>query len=177
MPNFRHRLSRSQQREYDRSNRVGSIRLKVSPRLGRAVEVLREALDGADRPRTQRASQVICDEICSGLGVETLQVKVGGVRPSNRSSELYGLYTPGSDGKRDHVEVWMTTVKWRQVVAFKTFLRTLLHEICHHLDYAVLHLRESFHTDGFFKRESNLFHQVMGVVPQSGDARDASSEG
>jgi hypothetical protein len=45
-------------------------------------------------------------------------------------------------------------------VAFKTFLRTLLHEICHHLDYALLHLRDSLHTDGFYKRESSLFYQI-----------------
>jgi hypothetical protein len=42
-------------------------------------------------------------------------------------------------------------------VAFKTFLRTLLHELCHHLDYALLNLRDSLHTQGFYQRESSLF--------------------
>ena len=37
----------------------------------------------------------------------------------------------------------------------------LLHELCHHLDYELLDLEESFHTEGFYKRESNLFHQLM----------------
>ncbi len=45
----------------------------------------------------------------------------------------------------------------RQVVAFRTFLRTLLHELCHHLDYTYLHLRDSLHTQGFYQRESSLF--------------------
>jgi len=50
------------------------------------------------------------------------------------------------------------------VVAFKTNLRTLLHEICHHLDYALLRLADSLHTDGFYKRESSLFYQIGGAT-------------
>lgn len=46
------------------------------------------------------------------------------------------------------------------MVAFRTFLRTLLHEVCHHLDFALLGLAETFHTEGFFRRESSLVRQV-----------------
>ena len=56
----------------------------------------------------------------------------------------------------------MCTAQRRKVVAFRSFLRTLLHEICHHLDYELFHLPESFHTEGFYKRESSLFHQLSG---------------
>ena len=55
----------------------------------------------------------------------------------------------------------MRTVRHRRVVAFRTFLRTLLHEIGHHLDYEHLRLADSFHTEGFFKRESSLFYQLV----------------
>jgi hypothetical protein len=55
----------------------------------------------------------------------------------------------------------MRTAKHRRVVAFKSFLRTLLHELCHHLDYELYRLPDSFHTEGFYKRESSLFHQLM----------------
>ena len=55
----------------------------------------------------------------------------------------------------------MRTAKRRQVVAFRTYLRTLLHEVCHHLDYELLKLADSFHTEGFFKRESSLFKQIV----------------
>jgi hypothetical protein len=33
--------------------------------------------------------------------------------------------------------------------------------MCHHLDYEHLKLGDSFHTEGFYKRESSLFHQLM----------------
>ena len=55
----------------------------------------------------------------------------------------------------------MRTAQRRQVVAFRTFLRTFVHEVCHHLDYELYELRESFHTQGFFQRESSLYRQLM----------------
>jgi hypothetical protein len=55
----------------------------------------------------------------------------------------------------------MRTAKRGQVVAFRTFLRTLLHEVCHHLDYTYFQLRESYHTEGFFQRESSLFRIIV----------------
>ena len=64
----------------------------------------------------------------------------------------------------------MRTAQKRKVVAFRSFLRTLLHEICHHLDYEYLKLEDSFHTEGFYKRESSLFHQL---VDSSGKKRRA----
>jgi hypothetical protein len=55
----------------------------------------------------------------------------------------------------------MRTARHARVVAFRTFLRTLLHELGHHLDLTLLGLPQSFHTDGFFKRESSMFHQLL----------------
>jgi hypothetical protein len=72
---------------------------------------------------------------------------------------LHGLYE--SAGPRTVISVWMLTAKRGQVVAYKTFLRTLVHEMGHHLDYQRLALRDSFHTDGFFKRESSLVAQLL----------------
>lgn len=58
------------------------------------------------------------------------------------------------------ITVWMRTAQRKQVVAIRTFLRTLLHELCHHLDYKYLKLEDSFHTEGFYKRETSLFQQI-----------------
>jgi hypothetical protein len=55
----------------------------------------------------------------------------------------------------------MRTAKHKRVVAFKSYLRTLLHEICHHLDYELYQFPETFHTEGFYNRESSLFRQLV----------------
>lgn len=162
MPNFRHRLTRAQQREYDRSNAVGAIPLRATPRLGRAVFLLEWALEHGDRARTARVAQVICDELCAILKVRPLRVQVKAERPSDARGELHGLYE--STGRREVVSIWMLTAKRGQVVAYKTFLRTLLHEMGHHLDYQLLGLRDSLHTDGFFLRESSLVNQLLSAA-------------
>ena len=55
----------------------------------------------------------------------------------------------------------MRTAARKDVVAFKTFLRTLIHELCHHLDYELYKLPETFHTEGFYKRESTLVGALL----------------
>jgi hypothetical protein len=159
MPGFRHRLTRSQQRIYDRSDAVSSIRVVATPRLRQAVAAVPALLDSGTAEGVERAAQAIADEICACLAVARVRVSVSGTRPSSARGELHGLYTSGESGPAT-IKVWMLTAKRGQVVAFRTFLRTLLHEICHHLDYAYLRLADSFHTDGFYKRESSLFYQI-----------------
>src|ERR671918_23610 len=87
-------------------------------------------------------------------------VAVLAARPHARWGELHGLYTV-TRGQRPRIQLWMRTAKQKRVVAFRTYLRTLLHEVGHHIDYAYLRLEDSFHTEGFYKRESSLFHQLV----------------
>jgi hypothetical protein len=170
MPDFRRRLTRAQQRHYDRSNRIAAIPLRVTPGLRAVVLELRESLARADRARAQVLSQSICDEVCAALRVRSPRVRVEGVRRATRGGELHGLFSTGLAGG-DRIQVWMFTAKRRQAVAFKTFLRTLVHEICHHLDYVLIGLGESFHTDGFFKRESSLVRQIVDALPAAAESR------
>ena len=99
-------------------------------------------------------------EVEQMLEVPAARVQVLAVRPSRNWGELHGLYTLAGD-EPAKIQVWMRTARHRRIVAFRTFLRTLLHELGHHLDYTHLRLPDSFHTEGFFKRESSLFRQVV----------------
>lgn len=160
MRNWRARLTPFQQRIYDRSVSITAIQLIPTPQLLQATATLENALTSDDRVRVEALAQTIVNHICWRLGVRTVQVRVQGVRPSNRRGELHGLYTQYGDNS-DAIQVWMRTAKRGQTVAFRTFLRTLLHEVCHHLDYTYLHLHESYHTEGFFQRESSLFRAIV----------------
>jgi len=155
------RLTRSQQRIYRRSDEIGSILLPHAAVLAPLVEQLAEALKHEDRRRIEAVSQDLTSALTARLKVPPVQVEVLAARPSKDWGELHGLYTPAEGWRPARATVWMRTAKHRRVVAFRTFLRTLLHELCHHLDYELLGLEESFHTEGFYKRESSLFHQLM----------------
>lgn len=154
------RLSRRERAIYDQSDRVARVDLPLAESLRPLVELLRAALERDRRPEVEAIAQRLCLGITRALGVEDVQVAVLAVRPTRRDAELHGLYT--RDGKRPpRIQLWMRTVHYKRVVAFRTFLRTLLHEVCHHLDYTYLKLEDSFHTEGFFKRESSLFYQLV----------------
>ena len=118
------------------------------------------------RATLQEGCQALVDGINRQLGAPPAQVRVLAARPSRDWGELHGLYEPREEGHAARLTVWMRTAQRQQIVAFRTFLRTLLHELGHHLDYAHLGLPDSFHTEGFFKRESSLFKQL---VPQEGE--------
>lgn len=154
------RLSRSQQAVYRRSDEIVEVRLPRPAALHPAVSGLTAALATEDRAQVQRATERLIRDLTDALGVPSVQVEVLAARPHAKWGELHGLYTV-ERGKPPKIQLWMRTAKQRRVVAFRTYLRTLLHEVGHHLDYALLRLRDSYHTEGFYKRESSLFHQLV----------------
>lgn len=166
------RLSRSQQAIYRKSDEITSVRLSDAAVLHPAVEALTGALASEDRGRVQRATERLIRGLTDAVGAPPVRVEVLAARPHARWGELHGLYTV-ERGKTPRIQLWMRTAKQRRVVAFRTYLRTLLHEVGHHLDYELLRLRESYHTEGFYKRESSLFHQLVPATPSSWSSADA----
>jgi hypothetical protein len=153
------RLSATDRRTYDKSDAVARIVLPMLSLHRANASALEVALRSEDRAAVAKAAQVLVTGITRALGVSNVAVKVLAKRPKNRAGELHGLYTLERDG-RARIEVWMRTAEQRKVVRFRTFLRTLLHEVCHHLDFTWIGLRDTFHTDGFFRRESSLVRQI-----------------
>ena len=152
-------LSADDRRTYRKSDSLTSVLVPDVAELHPVVATLEKALASGQRPAVQRASQRLVTGIVRALDVEPVRVKVLAKRPKNHSGELHGLYTVDEDD-RAQIEVWMRTAEQRRVVAFRTFLRTLLHEVCHHLDLTLFELEETFHTEGFFRRESSLVRQL-----------------
>ena len=155
------RLSAARKNTYRRSDQIASVRLSDPAALRPLARSLAESLASEDRSEAEKICQRIADGVTGQLGVPGVQALVLRVRPSDDWGELHGLYEPGEDGYRARISLWMRTARREQVVAHRTFLRTLLHELCHHLDYELFDLEETFHTEGFYRRESSLFHQLV----------------
>lgn len=150
------RLSRSRQRIYLRSDAIESLGLPPDLALGGTVARIAAGLRNDQRAAVQTACQSLISALTSGYHVSPVRVRVLARRPADGYGELHGLYEPEDEGVSARITVWMRTAQKKQVVAFKTFLRTLIHELCHHLDYELFALEETFHTEGFYKRESTL---------------------
>ncbi len=153
------RLTPRQKRIYDESDGIAEIALHRPEPHRERIEALERALASGSAPATELAAQALMDGLTAAFGVPALRVGVAERRPSWQSGELHGLYQADEKG-RFRVSLWMRTAQRAQVVKFKTFLRTFLHELCHHLDYQRFHLADSFHTEGFYRRESSLLRQL-----------------
>ena len=154
------RLTKSQQAIYRKSDAIAELRLAHPRGFDPLIAELSAALQSEERARTQRATDQLIRGLTDALEIPPVRVEVLAARPHARWGELHGLYT-SEPGRMPKIQLWMRTAKQRRVVAFRTYLRTLLHEVGHHLDYALLRLRDSYHTEGFYKRESSLFHQLV----------------
>ncbi|PYV94296.1 MAG: hypothetical protein DMG89_25735, partial [Acidobacteria bacterium] len=80
----------------------------------------------------------------------------------NWATELFGDYNP----ETMLIRVWMRTAVRKEITSFGTFLSTLCHEFCHHLDYQQFGFRGSWHTRGFYERTAALYHHARGTLPK-----------
>jgi len=156
------RLSRRQQGIYLRSDKITAVPLPGAGALRPLVVELGATLESGDRALTESACQLLANGLGRALGLPPVRVTVLAARPHAKWGELHGLYeSTGKPGRPPTITLWMRTAQQKRVVAFRTFLRTLLHEMGHHLDYTLLRLGDSLHTQGFYQRESHLFHQLV----------------
>src|SRR5262245_35939773 len=161
------RLSARDRAIYRRSDSVTTLVLPRPHELHGLVEELRTALASEERPPIEAAASSLALGLGGQLGLPPVRIEVLAVRPSADWGELHGLYTR-EQGRTPRIQLWMRTAHHKRLVAFRTFLRTLLHEVGHHVDYERLELADSFHTEGFFRRESSLFHQLLPKATPAG---------
>jgi hypothetical protein len=157
------RLGAESQRTYRRSDAIRRIEIPDARPLGELARAIAPLLEAGDRAAVEKACQALVAAINARLATPPVRVRVLERRPANSGGELQGLYEPDEvTGGEARISVWMRTAQKVQVVKFRTFLRTLVHEVCHHLDYELYRLAETFHTEGFYARESALVRELLG---------------
>jgi len=115
-----------------------------------------------------RAVRYACADLLAELSkfyeVSACDLHVLAARPlrvrESWTSELFGDYSPDVM----LIRVWMRTAVRKEVTSFGTFLSTLCHEFCHHLDYQKFKFADSWHTRGFYERAGALYHCVRGTA-------------
>ena len=157
------RLGAESKRTYRRSDAIRRIEIPDAQPLVELARAIAPILESGDRAAVEKACHALVAAINSRLATPPVRVRVLERRPANSGGELQGLYEPDEvTGGEARISVWMRTAQKVQVVRFRTFLRTLVHEVCHHLDYELYKLAETFHTEGFYARESALVRELLG---------------
>jgi hypothetical protein len=131
------------------------------PQNGNLTELARsiELAMSDERPVSiRKACSDLLTEMSAFYGVPDCGIRVLAARPlrvrESWTSELFGDYSPDSM----LVRVWMRTAVRKEVTSFGTFLSTLCHEFCHHLDFQKFGYADSWHTRGFYERAGALYH-------------------
>ena len=159
------RLSAKRKRVYDQSDRILRIEWPDVRALEPLARAIQPALEAERRAEVEKTCQALVNAMNAQLGTPSVVMRVLERRPSNETGELQGLYEPDEvTGGQARITVWMRTAAREQVVKFRTFLRTVVHEVCHHLDYELFKLEETFHTEGFYKRESSLANALFAAA-------------
>lgn len=165
LPAFFYKLSLHSQRCYLKSDSVAKYDgFSATPATRTRLDELMSALESGTLQNVQACAASLMDQLCREFSVPGVRVQIRGVRPHNARGELHGLFRLSNPPE---ILLWMRTAQRHEVVKPRTFLRTLLHELCHYLDYSVLHLDDSYHTMGFFKRESFLVRSLIGTDAKS----------
>jgi len=163
------RLGAESRKTYRKSDAILRVELPDGRALVPLAREIGAALESARRPLVEQACRALVDALNAQLATPAVTVRVLERRPANSQGELQGLYEPDEvTGGTARITVWMRTAQREQVVRFRTFLRTLVHEVCHHLDYEHYKLAETFHTEGFYARESALVRELLGSDPKKG---------
>jgi hypothetical protein len=132
----------------------------VLPTIAKSIEAAMKTGATADVRRPcaeflERAAEFYKVPPC---GIRVLAARPLRVR-ENWTSELFGDYNPGTMNMR----LWMRTAVRKDVTSFGTFLSTLCHEFCHHLDFQKFKFEDSWHTRGFYERTAVLYHHARGT--------------
>jgi hypothetical protein len=154
-----------------KANRAGfleSERIKALdlPRDGH-LQKIAQRLESAVKSDKIRDVRSACAEFLATAShfyeVPTGSVRVLAARPlrtrEDGTFERFGDYTPEST----LIRVWMRTAIRKEVTSFGTFLSTLCHEFCHHLDFKNFGFADSWRTRGFYERAAVLYHYARGT--------------
>jgi hypothetical protein len=150
-------------REFLESDRIKSIDLPQSGDLLNIAKRLETAMKSERIPDVRNACAEFLATAADFYKVPKCGIRVLAARPlrvrESWTTELFGDYQP----ETMLIRVWMRTAVRKEVTSFGTFLSTLCHEFCHHLDFRRFEFADSWHTRGFYERAAALYHLARGT--------------
>ena len=146
------------------SERLTRIELPPTSRLPQLAQVIDSVMKEGTREQVRRACAEFVSAAAALYGVRAPEVRALAARPlrvrdGGWQTELFGDYSIGNV----LIRIWTRTAVRNQVTSFGTFLSTLCHEFCHHLDCQKLGFTRSPHTLGFYERAAMLYHHARGT--------------
>lgn len=148
------------------SDRIRTLHLPQDGRLRPLAHSIELAMTDGTTAAVRRACVGFLACTSDFYRVQPCGVRVLASRPlrvrEHFATELFGDYAP----ENLMIRVWMRTAVRKEITSFGTFLSTLCHEFCHHLDFQRFGFPDSWHTRGFYERTAALYHHARGTPPK-----------
>jgi hypothetical protein len=145
------------------SDRLNTLPLPDDGRFPQIASRIEATMKAGEVKGVGIASEEFLNAAADFYRVRRCGVRVLAARPLRvreySTTELFGDYHPDTL----LIRVWMRTAIRKEVTSFGTFLSTLCHEFCHHLDFQKLAFGNSWHTRGFYERTATLYHHSKGT--------------
>ncbi len=145
------------------SDRINTLEVPEDGRLTRIAKAIESAMQTEKTTNVRAACADFLAEGSHFYRVPPCEVKVLAARPLRVreywTTELFGDYHP----ETMLIRLWMRTAVRKEITSFGTFLSTLCHEFCHHLDFRFYKFADSWHTRGFYERTAALYHYARGT--------------
>jgi hypothetical protein len=153
--------------KYDESDRLATLELPPGNRLRELAQNIESVMQNGKRLAIQQACAEFMAVASEFYGVPQPQIQALAARPirvreGGWGTELFGDYQPATGA----IRIWTRTAVRKQVTSSGTFLSTLCHEFCHHLDCQRFGFQRSPHTRGFYARTAILYHHARGTPPK-----------
>jgi len=158
---------RKNRAEFSESDHIKTLDMPPNGDLQEITKHLESAMQSDKIPDVRKACIEFLTTASEFYEVPDCGIRVLSARPlrvrESWSTELFGDYTP----ETMLIRVWMRTAVRREITSFGTFLSTLCHEFCHHLDFKKFGFVDSWHTRGFYERAGALYHHARGTPPKT----------
>jgi hypothetical protein len=149
------------------SDRLRTLDLPADDGFRKTAESIEAAMKTGLGAEIRKTCYEFLVRASSFYQVPASNIRVLAARPlrirENWATELFGDYNPESM----LIRVWMRTAVRKEITSFGTFLSTLCHEFCHHLDFRRFGFSNSWHTRGFYERTAALYHHARGTAPKA----------
>ena len=146
--------------KFAESDRLRTLEVPRDDRLQASANSIASAMQSDKVSAVRQECSAFLSVASSFYKVRQPSIRVLAARPlrarEGSSIELCGDYDP----ETMLIRLWMRTAIRKQVTSFGTFLSTLCHEFCHHLDCQRFGFHETWHTRGFYARTAALYHHA-----------------
>jgi len=157
---------KANRQDFLQSDRISTLDLPQKGILLAISKSIESAMKSGSTADVRHACGEFLDAAADFYRVPSCGLRVLAARPlrvrENWASELFGDYHP----ETMMIRIWMRTAVRKEITSFGTFLSTLCHEFCHHLDFQKFRYPDSWHTRGFYERTAALYHYTRDTAPK-----------